>query len=147
MERRVKVIYSAEIQGYKQAMEQAAQANQKAKKAADDAGKAADQAAGDIKGQAVAHHEAAKAVGLQYDNTGQLVTMNGKAVTSQQAATHGLQTFSAEAYLAGRAAVSAVQVAEDATEAGAEVDVVTFLHERLLEDAVGLRQAVLGGQR
>lgn len=122
MERRVKVIYSAEIQGYKQAMEQAAQANDKAKKAADNAGKAADQAAEDIKSQALAHHEAAKAAGLQYDNTGQLVTMNGKAVSSQQAATLGLQAFSKEAYLAGRAAVDAGDASEAAARKAAEAE-------------------------
>ncbi|MCT9624281.1 phage tail tape measure protein [Pseudarthrobacter equi] len=122
MERRVKVIYSAEIQGYKRAMEESAQANQKSKKAAEDAGKAADQAAQTIQKQGLAHHEAAKAAGLQYDNTGQLVTMNGKAVSSQQAATHGLQTFSAEAYTAGRAAVTAGEEAEAAAKAAAEAE-------------------------
>lgn len=106
-DRRVKVTFSAEISNFRQAMQEAEAATTKAKKASEEAGKAADQSAEEIKKQAFAHHEAAKAAGLQYDNTGQLVTMNGKAVTSQQAAAHGLQTFSKEAYLAGRAAVAA----------------------------------------
>ncbi len=103
-------------------MDEAATAVQKAKKASDDAGKAAGKSAAEISKQALAHHEAAKAAGLQYHNTGQLVTMNGKAVSSQQAATHGLQTFSKEAYLAGRAAVSAGEDAEAAAKAAAEAE-------------------------
>lgn len=121
-DRRVKVIFSAEIQGFKRAMEESAQATAKAKKASEDAGKAADQSAEEIKKQALAHHAAAKAAGVQYDNTGQLVTMNGKAVTSQQAAALGLQTFSKEAYLAGRAAVSAGEDSEAAAKAAAEAE-------------------------
>lgn len=121
-QRNVSVKFTAEIQGFKRAMEDAAQATQKAKKASDDAGKAADKSAEDIQKQALAHHAAAKAAGLQYDNTGQLVTMNGKAVSSQQAATHGLQTFSSEAYLAGRAAVSAGEDAEKAAKVAAEAE-------------------------
>jgi TP901 family phage tail tape measure protein len=121
-ERRVKVTFSAEISNFRRAMDEAAQATTKAKKASEEAGKAADRSTEDIKKQALAHHEAAKAAGLQYDNTGQLVTMNGKAVSSQQAATHGLQTFSAEAYLAGRAAVAAGEDAEAAAKASAEAE-------------------------
>ena len=121
-DRRVKVIFSAEIQNFKSAMDAAATATQKAKKASEEAGKAADKSAAEIEKQALAHHAAAKAAGLQYDNTGQLVTMNGKAVSSQQAATHGLQTFSAEAYLAGRAAVSAGEDAEAAAKVAAEAE-------------------------
>lgn len=122
-ERRVSVKFSAEISNFRQAMAEAAAATTKAKKASEDAGKAADQSAEEIKKQALAHHEAAKAAGLQYDNTGQLVTMNGKAVSSQQAAAHGLQTFSKEAYLAGRAAVSAGEDAEAAAKVAAEAEV------------------------
>jgi TP901 family phage tail tape measure protein len=121
-DRRVKVIFSAEIQNFKSAMDAAAQATQKSKTASEAAGKAADKSAEEIQKQALAHHAAAKAVGLQYDNTGQLVTMNGKAVSSQQAATHGLQTFSAEAYLAGRAAVTAGEDAETAAKVAAEAE-------------------------
>jgi TP901 family phage tail tape measure protein len=121
-ERRVKVRFEAEVQGFKRAMEEAAQATTKAKKASEDAGKASDKASEEIKKQALAHHEAAKAVGLQYDNTGQLVTMNGKAVSSQQAAAHGLQTFSKEAYLAGRAAVEAGEASEAAAKVAAEAE-------------------------
>lgn len=122
VERRVSVKFSAEISNFKQAMADAAQATTKAKKASEEAGKAADQSAEEIKKQALAHHEAAKAAGLQYDNTGQLVTMNGKAVSSQQAAAHGLQTFSKEAYLAGRAAVAAGEDAEAAAKVAAEAE-------------------------
>lgn len=115
-ERRVKVVFSAEVQGLKAAMAEAATATQKAKKASEEASKAADKSAEEIAKQAHAHHEAAKAAGLQYDKTGQLVTMNGKALTSQQAAAHGLETFSKEAYLAGRAAVEAGDAAADAAK-------------------------------
>ena len=121
-ERRVSVKFSAEISNFKQAMADAAQATAKAKKASDDAGKAADQSAEEIKKQGLAHQEAAKAAGLQYDNTGQLVTMNGKAVSSQQAAALGLQTFSKEAYLAGRAAVDAGDASEAAAAKAAEAE-------------------------
>jgi TP901 family phage tail tape measure protein len=121
-ERRVAVKFSAEISNFKQAMADAAQATAKAKKASDDAGKAADQSAEEIKKQGLAHQEAAKAAGLQYDNTGQLVTMNGKAVSSQQAAALGLQTFSKEAYLAGRAAVDAGDASEAAAAKAAEAE-------------------------
>ncbi|MFE4229124.1 phage tail tape measure protein [Arthrobacter sp. NPDC056886] len=121
-QRNVSVKFTAEIQGFKRAMEEAAQATAKAKKASEDAGKAADKSAEEIAKQSLAHHAAAKAVGIQYDKTGQLVTMNGKAVSSQQAATHGLQTFSKEAYLAGRAAVAAGEDAEKAAKAAAEAE-------------------------
>ena len=121
-ERRVSVKFSAEISNFKSAMEAAAQATTKAKTAADAAGKASDQASENIKKQGLAHHEAAKAAGLQYDNTGQLVTMNGKAVSSQQAAALGLQTFSKEAYLAGRAAVDAGDASAAAAAKAAEAE-------------------------
>lgn len=121
-ERRVSVKFSAEISNFKSAMEAAAQATTKAKKASEDAGKAADQSAAEIAKQATAHNQAAKAAGLQYDNTGQLVTMNGKAVSSQQAAALGLQTFSKEAYLAGRAAVDAGDASEAAAAKAAEAE-------------------------
>ena len=121
-QRNVSVKFTAEISNFRRAMEEAAQATTKAKKASEDAGKAADQSAEEIKKQALAHHAAAKAAGLQYDNTGQLVTMNGKAVSSQQAAAHGLQTFSKEAYLAGRAAVSAGDDAEKSAKLAAEAE-------------------------
>ena len=146
-QRNVSVKFTAEIQGFKRAMEEAAQATQKAKAASEAAGKAADKSAADIEKQALAHHAAAKAVGLQYDNTGQLVTMNGKAVSSQQAATHGLQTFSAEAYLAGRAAVAAGEDAEKAAKVAAEAEKkaaeAAKKHKEAVEE-VG-RVAAIGG--
>jgi TP901 family phage tail tape measure protein len=146
-ERRVSVKFSAEIQGFKASMEAAAQATQKAKTASDDAGKAADKSATEIQKQGLAHIEAAKAAGLQYDNTGQLVTMNGKALTSQQAAAHGLQTFSQEAYLAGRAAVSAGEDSERAAKvavaAEAKAAEAAKKHKEALEE-VG-RVAAIGG--
>jgi TP901 family phage tail tape measure protein len=146
-DRRVKVVFSAEIQNFKSSMEAAAQATSKAKTASDDAGKAADKSATEIQKQGLAHIAAAKAAGLQYDNTGHLVTMNGKAVTSQQAATHGLQTFSAEAYLAGRAAVSAGEDAEAAAKASADAQQVAAeaakKHREALEH-VGAIAAVSG---
>ena len=121
-DRRVKVIFSAEIQNFKSAMDTAATATQKAKTASEAVGKASDKAAEDVRKLGLAHHAAAKAAGLQYDNTGQLVTMNGKAVSSQQAAAHGLQTFSKEAYLAGRAAVAAGEDAESAAKKAADAE-------------------------
>ena len=120
--RNVSVKFTAEISNFKSAMEAAAQATTKAKKASEDAGKAAGQSATEIAKQASAHNEAAKAAGLQYDNTGQLVTMNGKAVSSQQAAALGLQTFSKEAYLAGRAAVDAGDASAAAAAKAAEAE-------------------------
>jgi TP901 family phage tail tape measure protein len=91
-------------------MKAAAQATKDTKKASEEAGKAAQQNANELAKTAKAHQDAAKAVGLQYDKTGQLVTMNGKAVSSQQAAAHGLQSFSKEAYLAGKAADDAARL-------------------------------------
>jgi len=146
-QRNVSVRFTAEIQGFKRAMEEAAKATAKAKTASEDAGKAADKSAEEIQAQALAHHEAAKAAGLQYDNTGQLVTMNGKAVSSQQAATHGLQTFSAEAYLAGRAAVAAGEDADAAAKVAAEAEAkaaeAAKEHKDALEE-VGTAAAVSG---
>jgi TP901 family phage tail tape measure protein len=146
-DRRVKVVFSAEIQNFKSSMEAAAQATSKAKTASDDAGKAADKSATEIQKQGLAHIAAAKAAGLQYDNTGQLVTMNGKAVTSQQAAAHGLQTFSQEAYLAGRAAVSAGEDAEKAAKVAVAAEMkaaeAAKRHKEALEE-VG-RVAAIGG--
>jgi TP901 family phage tail tape measure protein len=121
-ERRVKVIFSAEVQGLKAAMAAAATATKEAKKASEEASKAADKSAKEIEKQALAHHAAAKAAGLQYDQTGQLVTMNGKALNSQQAAAHGLETFSKEAYLAGRAAVEAGDAAAAAAKKAEEAE-------------------------
>ncbi|MCU1639718.1 MAG: hypothetical protein JWL94_2365, partial [Microbacteriaceae bacterium] len=132
MERRVKVIYSAEIQNYKAAMEAAAAATGKTKKAAEDAGKASDVAgkaaessgkkssesakltAAEIAALAAAHKDAAAASGLQYSATGQLVDVNGKALSSQQAAAHGLASFSAETYLAAKALDEAAASTEEA---------------------------------
>lgn len=152
-ERRVKVVFSAEIQNFKSAMASAEAATLKAKTASEAAGKAADKSADEIAKQALAHHEAAKAAGLQYDNTGQLVTMNGKAVTSQQAATHGLQTFSQEAYLAGRAAVSAGEDSEKAAKVAAEAEAKAAAAiekrrealERVGAIAIGVGVATLAG--
>lgn len=124
-DRRVKVVFSAEIQNYKSAMEAAAAATEKTKKAAEQAGKAAEQAgkqsegaakrsAEEIAKLAAAHQDAAKAAGFQYSAMGQLVDVNGKTLSSQQAAAHGLQTFSEEAYLAGQAAAVAGEAQEKA---------------------------------
>jgi TP901 family phage tail tape measure protein len=146
-DRRVRVVFSAEIQGFKQAMAAAATATEKAKRASEESGKAADKSAEEIARQALAHHEAAKAAGLQYSNTGQLVTMNGKALTSQQAATHGLQTFSEEAYLAGRAAVTAGEEADAAARLAADAQAVAAEaakeHKSALEE-LGIASAVGG---
>lgn len=146
-ERRVSVKFSAEISNFRRSMDEAAEATLKAKKASEEAGKAADKSAEDIKKLGLAHHEAAKAAGVQYDNTGQLVTMNGKALSSQQAAALGLQTFSKEAYLAGRAAVSAGEDAEAAAKAAAEAEEkaakAAEKHKQALEE-VG-RVAAIGG--
>jgi TP901 family phage tail tape measure protein len=168
MERRVKVIYSAEIQNYKSAMEAAAAATEKIKKASEEAGKASDAAgkaaeesngksaesaklaAEEIAKLAAAHQEAAKAVDLQYSGTGQLVDMNGKALNSQQAAAVGLEAFSKEAYLAGRAAEEAgaaselaAKASEDAAKAAAEAEAK---HKDAVEEvatAAGVSAAVV----
>lgn len=118
--RNVSVRFTAEISNFRRSMEEAAAATTRARDASEAAGQAADRSAEEIQRQALAHHEAASAAGLQYDNTGQLVTMNGRALTSQQAAAHGLQTFSQEAYLAGRAAVVAGESAEEAARVAAD---------------------------
>ena len=130
-QRNVSVKFSAEVQNYKAAMEAAAKATEKLKRSAEETGGASEKAnkqseeaakrsSEEIAKVAAAHQEAAKAQNLQYAGTGQLVDMNGKALSSQQAAAVGLQTFSQEAYLAGRAAEEAGAAAEAAAEAQAE---------------------------
>ena len=109
-ERNVRVRFIAEILNFKKGMEEAAAATEKVKKASEEAGKAAQKNADELAKTAKAHQDAAKAVGLQYDKTGQLVDVYGKSVTSQQAAAHGLQNFSKEAYLAGKAADDAARL-------------------------------------
>lgn len=128
--RRVSVKFSAEVENYRAALAAAAKSTDGLKTAADNAGKATEQngkkseeaakrSAEEIAKVAAAHQEAAKAAGFQFTAMGQLVDVNGKALTSQQAAAHGLQTFSEEAYLAGQAAAVAGETQEKAAREAA----------------------------
>lgn len=160
--RNVSVKFTAEVQNFKSALEAAAKSTEALKKASDDAGKAADEAsklstgasklsADEIAKVAAAHQEAAKAAGFQYSAMGQLVDVNGKALSSQQAAAQGLQTFSEEAYLAGQAAAVAGEAqakAADEVSAAAE-EAAKAAEESAKEHADALQSvgeaAIVGG--
>lgn len=98
-DRRVKVIFSAEIQGFKKAMDDVAQATQKAKKATEDAGKAADTHLGRMVQSATKNRDAWEQTGAVIAGAG-AATVAGvglavksyadfdKAMSSVQAATH-----------------------------------------------------------
>lgn len=157
-DRRISVKFSAEVENYRAAMAAAAKSTDALKQAAENAGKSVEQngkKSGDAAGRsaeeiakvAAAHNEAATAAGLQYSNTGQLVTMNGRALSSQQAAAHGLQSFSEEAYLAGQAAVTAGEEAATAAKATADAEAeatkASKEHKSALDELASV--AVIGG--
>jgi TP901 family phage tail tape measure protein len=161
-ERRVSVKFSAEIQNFKSAVAEGAAATEKLKKASEGAGNAADQSgkqsggaakrsSEEITKLAAAHQGAATAAGFQYSAMGQLVDVNGKTLSSQQAAAHGLQTFSEEAYLAGQAAAVAGEaqekVAREVSAAAEESAKVASEAAQEHEDALqGVGEAaIIGG--
>ncbi len=149
-DRSVVVRLKAEVAGFKAAMAEASAAVKGTKKETEDAGKASDDATkrsvAELAKAAKAHQDAAAAVGLHYDATGKLVTQNGKSVTSQQAAAHGLQVFSAEAYLAGKAAEdTAVKTGGAMARIGASVEKNRDSWEKSGVALLGFGAAALGG--
>ncbi|MCF3137658.1 phage tail tape measure protein [Paenarthrobacter sp. AR 02] len=82
-ERRVSVRFTAEIQGFKKAMDEAAQATQKTKKASEDAGKAADTHLGRMVQSATKNSEAWERSGLAVAGAGAFMSAGvGLAVKS-----------------------------------------------------------------
>ena len=82
-DRRVKVVFSAEVQGFKSAMEEAAKATQKTKKASEDAGKAADTNLGKVVQSATKNSEAWERSGLAVAGAGAVMSAGvGLAVKS-----------------------------------------------------------------
>ena len=82
-DRRVKVTFSAEIQGFKSAMEEAARATEKAKKSSEDAGKAADTHLGRMVQSATKNSEAWERSGAAVAGAGAVITAGvGLAVKS-----------------------------------------------------------------
>jgi len=98
-DRRVKVVFSAEVQGFKSAMEEAAKATQKTKKASEDAGKAADTNLGKMVQSATKNSEAWERSGLAVAGAGAVMSAGvglaiksfadfDKQMSSVDAATH-----------------------------------------------------------
>lgn len=82
-DRRVKVVFSAEVQGFKSAMEEAARATEKAKKSSEDAGKAADTHLGRMVQSATKNSEAWERSGAAVAGAGAIITAGvGLAVKS-----------------------------------------------------------------
>lgn len=113
-DRRVKVVFEAEISKYKQGMADAAKETEKLAKSADEAGDSTKQRMADIEKVAAADQRAAKAAGLLYNAQGQLADSNGKVLNSAQAAAHNLDAFSEAAYLAGAESEAAAAKSEAA---------------------------------
>jgi len=98
-DRRVKVVFAAEIQGFKSAMEEAARATEKTKKATEDAGKAADTHLGKMVQSATKNSDAWERTGVVTAAAGAAVVAGvglaiksyadfDKQMSSVQAATH-----------------------------------------------------------
>ncbi len=113
-DRRVKVVFEAEVSKYKQGMADAAKETEKLAKSADEAGDSAKRRMADIEKVAAADQRAAKAAGLLYNAQGQLADSNGKVLNSAQAAAHNLEAFSEAAYLAGAESEAAAAKSEAA---------------------------------
>lgn len=79
-DRRVKVVFSAEVQNYKSSMEAAAKTTESLKKASDDAGKATEQLGAKSEAAAKAAAEAAKKHKDAVENVGTVATVAGAAV-------------------------------------------------------------------
>lgn len=95
-----------------QSASEAAEAIQKQGKETEEAGKKSSKSAEELRKLADAHHEAATQAGLQYDRSGQLVDSNGRVLTSAQAASHGLDSFSEAVYRTGEEQAKAAAKAE-----------------------------------
>lgn len=120
-DRRVKVVYEVENSSLVKGTKESVKATEELKKSSQDAGKAAEERARKIKVVADADQRAAKAAGLLYAASGQLVDSNGKVLSSSQAAAHGVEAFSQAVYLAGyeseQAAAKEVAASEEAAAA------------------------------
>lgn len=119
-DRRVKVIFEAEIAKFKQGMSDAAKETEKLAKATEATGKSVDERMQKINAVAAADQKAAKAAGLLYNAQGQLADSNGKVLSSTQAAAHGVEAFSEAVYLSGHEASVAAAATEAAAKKAAE---------------------------
>lgn len=115
-DRRVKVIFEAEISKFKQGMADASKETEKLAKTTETAGKSVDERMQKINAVAAADQRAAKAAGLLYNAQGQLSDSNGKVLSSTQAAAHGVDAFSEAVYLAGQESEEAAAKSAAAAE-------------------------------
>jgi len=130
-ERRVKVIFSAEIQGFKQAMDEAAKATQKTKKASEDADKAATTHLGRMVQSATKNSEAWERTGAVTATAGAAMVAGvglavksyadfDKQMSSVQAATH--ETAGNMAQLRDAAVKAGADTAFSAVEAAQGIE-------------------------
>lgn len=119
-DRRVKVIFEAEIAKFKQGMADAASTTEKLAQSTEKTGKSIDERMQKINAVAAADQKAAKAAGLLYNAQGQLADSNGKVLSSTQAAAHGVEAFSEAVYLSGHEAGVAAAATEAAAKKAAE---------------------------
>lgn len=119
-DRRVKVIFEAEIAKFKQGVSDAASATEKLAQSTEKTGKSVDERIQKINVVAAADQRAAKAAGLLYNAQGQLSDANGKVLSSTQAAAHGVEAFSEAVYLSGHEAGVAAAATEAAAKKAAE---------------------------
>lgn len=114
--RSAKVILELIVDKYLSNAGKAAQAIKDTGTAAEQAGKqtdkATEQASQSVKDLAAAHQAAAKAAGLSYNASGQLVDSNGKVQTSAQAAAHELDQYSSAVHTVSREAAEAAAAQE-----------------------------------
>lgn len=119
-ERTARVVLDLLVDKYITNAKRASEAIKQVGDEGDKAGKKTDQATARATAavQAVAkgHQDAAKAAGLHYNASGQLVDANGKVQTSSQAAAAGLKQYSSEVHTVAKAQTEAAQAAEEAAE-------------------------------
>jgi hypothetical protein len=101
----------------KRASDAMKQVGEEADKAGKKSDKATEQATGQVAKLAAEHQNAAKAVGLHYNSTGQLVDANKRVLSSSQASAHGLEAWSEAVYKSG---FEAEQAAEKAAQYSAK---------------------------
>lgn len=146
-DRRVKVIFSAEIQGFKSAMEEAARASEKAKKATEDTGKAADTHLGRMVQSATKNSDAWERTGVVTAAAGAAMVAGvgaaiksyadfDKQMSSVQAATH--ETSGNMALLRDAAVKAGADTAFSAVEAAQGI-------EELAKAGVSTKDIMAGG--
>lgn len=146
-DRRVKVVFSAEVQGFKSAMEEAARATEKAKKSSEDAGKAADTHLGRMVQSATKNSDAWERSGAAVAGAGAVITAGvglavksfadfDKQMSSVDAATH--ESASNMALLRDAAVKAGADTAFSAVEAAKGI-------EELAKAGVSTKDILAGG--